>query len=147
MDDLYTLNASMTDMAGNITEATILFSVNRFGSNYSFEGSLNEIVNNYSNQERDIVILETNVDELIPESIHIKVSRDGNTQDLVQDQHYQVEAGNAGSWHQYRYTINKSVFASDGRYTVTVSSQDIAGKKVRKRRLSLPLIKQSLQLL
>lgn len=127
MDDLYTLNASMTDMAGNITEATILFSVNRFGSNYSFEGSLNEIVNNYSNQERDIVILETNVDELIPESIHIKVSRDGNTQDLVQDQHYQVEAGNAGSWHQYRYTINKSVFASDGRYTVTVSSQDIAG--------------------
>ena len=127
MDDLYTLNARMMDMAGNVTEETIVFSVNRFGSNYSFEENLNEIVNSYINQERDIVILETNVDALIPETIHIKISKDGNTQDLVQGQQYQVEEGNAGSWHQYRYTINKSVFAGDGRYTVTVSSQDAAG--------------------
>ena len=33
-DDIYTISASMTDQAGNEAEAEIVFSVNRYGSNY-----------------------------------------------------------------------------------------------------------------
>ena len=33
-DDIYTLSATMTDQAGNEAEAEIVFSVNRYGSNY-----------------------------------------------------------------------------------------------------------------
>ena len=35
VDDIYTLAATLTDKAGNTTEKTILFSVNRFGSTYA----------------------------------------------------------------------------------------------------------------
>ena len=39
-DDIYTINATLTDMAGNESNATVTFSVNRFGSVYVFDQTL-----------------------------------------------------------------------------------------------------------
>lgn len=46
VDDIYTLTAKLTDMAGNETEATITFSANRFGSVYNLTG-LENILTKY----------------------------------------------------------------------------------------------------
>ncbi len=128
VDDLYTLTASLTDLAGNETTETILFSVNRFGSVYVFEESLKAIEGKYVQEERDVILTETNVDHLKPETIGVKVTKNGTPSDLVEGTDYTVtESGGAGKWSQYKYVINKELFAGDGRYTVALFSEDAAG--------------------
>lgn len=128
VDDLYTLSATLVDFAGNETTETITFSVNRFGSVYVFDESLKEIDGKYVKQEKDIVLTETNVDNLKPETIGVKVTKNGTPSDLVEGTDYTItESGGSGKWSQYQYVINKERFASDGRYTVALYSEDAAG--------------------
>ena len=63
VDDIYTLSVSLRDMAGNETEMSIQFSVNRFGSVYDLS-QLNDIVNRYLQNEQDLIFREINTDEL-----------------------------------------------------------------------------------
>ena len=42
MDDLYTLTAKSVDKAGNETEKSVLFSVNRYGSVYVLDDATRE---------------------------------------------------------------------------------------------------------
>ena len=128
VDDLYTLTAKLVDFAGNETTETILFSVNRFGSVYVFDESLKAIEGKYVQEERDVILTETNVDNLKPETIGVKVTKNGTPSDLVEGKDYTVtESGGAGKWSQYKYVINKELFAGDGRYTVALFSEDAAG--------------------
>lgn len=65
LDDLYTLEAVITDKAGNSTTDSILFSVNRFGSTYLFSRETQEVLDRYyTNQGPDLDITEINVDTL-----------------------------------------------------------------------------------
>jgi hypothetical protein len=74
------------------------------------------------------VLTETNVDHLKSETIGVKVTKNGTPSDLVEGSDYTVaESGGAGKWNQYKYVINKELFASDGRYTVALYSEDAAG--------------------
>jgi len=128
VDDLYTLSATLVDFAGNETTKTIMFSINRFGSVYVFDESLKGIDGKYVQQEQDIVLTETNVDNLKHETIGVKVTKNGTPSDLVEGTDYTVtESGGAGKWSQYKYVINKELFANDGRYTVALYSEDAAG--------------------
>ncbi|GGA79649.1 InlB B-repeat-containing protein [Ornithinibacillus halotolerans] len=127
-DDLYTLTATVVDLAGNEISEEIRFSVNRFGSVYVFDESLEEIVDKFIQEERDIIITETNVDSLIDGSITIKMTHNGSPSDLVEGEDYTVtETSGEGSWSQYTYTIHKELFAGDGRYTIAIYSEDKAG--------------------
>ncbi|WP_068673681.1 hypothetical protein [Oceanobacillus sp. Castelsardo] len=127
-DDLYTLTATLTDFAGNETKEEIHFSVNRFGSVYAFDDSLDGMIGKYVQKERDIVLTETNVDNLKKDSITIKMTQNGNPQDLEAGKDYTItNTGGPGEWSQYTYTINKELFAGDGRYTVSIYSEDVAG--------------------
>ena len=127
VDDIYTLTAKLTDMAGNETEMTITFSANRYGSVYDLNG-LTDILTKYLQTEEDIVFTETNVDSLDRDGIKIKLTKNGTPTDLVEGTDYTVEVtGGNGQWSVYTYTINKSLFADDGRYSISIYSLDAAG--------------------
>lgn len=127
-DDIYTLSVALNDMAGNETTDEITFSVNRFGSVYVFDDSLKEIAGTYVQEEIDVRLTEVNVDSLEHETIRVVVDANGTLRDLEEGTDYTVEEnGGNGSWYQYDYVIDKSLFAGDGRYIVTLYSEDIAG--------------------
>lgn len=127
VDDIYTLTAKLTDMAGNETEKTITFSANRFGSVYDL-GELKDIISKYLQIEEDIVFTETNVDSLDREGIKIKLTKNGTPSDLVEGTDYTVEVtGGNGQWSVYKYTVKKALFADDGRYSISIYSKDAAG--------------------
>ena len=127
-DDIYTITATMTDMAGNESNATLTFSVNRFGSVYVFDQSLKDIEGTYIQNEIDVKLKEVNVDSLEHDKIKVVVDANGTPKTLEEGTDYQVkESGGNGQWYQYDYTIDKSLFAGDGRYIVTLYSEDAAG--------------------
>ena len=127
VDDIYTLTASATDMAGNTSApVTVVFSVNRFGSVYDLS-QLQDINGKYVKSVGDIVFTETNVDPLDHSSILLKLYKNGTPADLVEGKDYTVtETGGSGLWSRYTYTINKNLFTDDARYSVTVYSVDKA---------------------
>lgn len=128
VDDIYTLTATLTDMAGNETTKTIVFSANRFGSVYTFDSFLKSIEGKYTNTEQDVVFTETNVDTLDHESIKLKLVKNGTPSDLKEGNDYTITtSGGNGQWSQYKYVVNKALFADDGNYRLTIYSMDAAG--------------------
>lgn len=127
-DDIYTVTVTALDMAGNETVDEISFSVNRFGSVYVFDNSLKEIAGMYVQDEIDVRLTEVNVDSLEHDTIRVVVNANGSITDLQEGTDYTVsESGGNGAWYQYDYIIDKSLFAGDGRYIVTLYSEDAAG--------------------
>ena len=127
-DDLYTLTATLTDFAGNVSTQTIMFSVNRFGSVYTFDETLKAIDGKYVKEEQDVILTETNVDSLKKDTIKVKMTKNGTPHDLVEGTDYSVtETGGEGTWSQYTYVVKKKLFAADGKYTVAIYSEDVAG--------------------
>lgn len=128
VDDIYTLTATISDMAGNSSKKTITFSANRFGSVYTLDSSLKKLDGKYTNTEQDVVFTETNVDVLDAKSLKLKVFKDGTPKDLKEGTDYTVtHTGGDGKWSQYKYIVKKSMFTDDGKYRVTVYSKDAAG--------------------
>jgi hypothetical protein len=128
VDDIYTLEISVVDFAGNTSSQEIVFSVNRFGSVYTFADTLKSIKGIYVRDEMDVTLTETNVDTLIQETRKLKITINGVPKDLVEDIDYTVQfSGGDGEWSQYTYTINKDLFAGDGLYSVMLYSVDRAG--------------------
>lgn len=127
-DDMYTINVTLRDLAGNETTDSITFSVNRFGSVYIFDESLKRISGTYIREEIDVKLTEVNIDSLEHDSIKIVVDANGTLKDLVEGQDYTVrQSGDDGTWYKYDYDIDSSLFAGDGRYIVTLYSEDEAG--------------------
>lgn len=127
VDDIYTLTVASTDMAGNETTASITFSVNRFGSVYDIS-AMDKTNGKYLKSEDDVVITETNVDALNKSDTKVKLIKNGTPTDLEEGKDYSVEeTGGNGKWKQYKYKINKSLFADDGKYSVSVYTVDAAG--------------------
>lgn len=129
MDDMYTLRASVQDLAGNSSQAQILFSVNRFGSVYTLEAETEALAGKngsfYTNQEQDIVLIETNVDTL--EFREVICNHDGKLASLEEGRDYTVEErGESIGWKQYTYTIGKENFTEEGTYLLTIYSEDRA---------------------
>ncbi|WP_027209455.1 Ig-like domain-containing protein [Butyrivibrio hungatei] len=126
MDDLYVLEATVCDMAGNQTKDELVFSVNRHGSVFVV-GDVARKFNEkyYINAPKDITITEINIDELTQKDVSI--SRDGSIRELVNGKDYSVSRqGSDTSWKTYTYTIGKKNFGTDGIYSVTVYSKDKA---------------------
>ena len=133
-DDFYTLKVVLTDLAGRTSEEMenandeIEFSVNRFGSTYKFDESLKTILGTYIQDEIDVRFSEINVDSLEHDKIRVMLDVNGTVRELTKGADYSVvpDGGN-GKWYQYDYVLDKSLFAGDGRYIVTMYSEDVAG--------------------
>ena len=135
VDDIYILHVEVADLAGhraseNIEQETeVMFSVNRYGSVYTFESpKKEELLGKYVQQEEDIILTETNVNHLERDSILITMTQNGVPRDLTEGTDYTVTAKESdGEWSQYTYTVLKKLFAEDGAYTLSVYSRDEAG--------------------
>ncbi len=127
VDDIYTLEVTLTDMAGNATTSSITFSVNRHGSVYDMTG-LKDLNGSYSKTVGDIVFTETNVDTLERETIRIRLTKNGTPTDLTEGSDYIISvSGGEGQWNKYTYTLDKALFTDDGKYSIAIYSKDLAG--------------------
>ena len=132
-DGVYTLTVNAYDYAGRVSTQVVTFSVNRFGSVYTFNESLKNMMNAYAKEvTEDFVITEYNADEILDDSIKVEIARDGtpvtfnsDTSNISITKKGRDETG----WYQNIYTIPKENFALDGIYSVTVASTDIAGNR------------------
>lgn len=127
MDDLYTLSAKVEDLAGNISEQSLIFSVNRFGSVYVMGEETKRLLEGYySGEEVDLRITEINVDRV--SDVEITCSHDGELYALTEGRDYTVEKeGTEGTWKAYSYLIDKANFEQEGYYVLMLSSVDEAG--------------------
>lgn len=128
-DDLYVMEAHITDMAGNEANNTLCFSVNRFGSVYSIDPQTMSIIEEYYlNEPFPITLMEVNVDEIVEKQI--LVTRDGKRLKLKEGRDYAVSRqGGSEGWNAYYYTIKPEFFKKDGNYQITLFSKDKASNE------------------
>lgn len=132
-DGIYTLEISITDKAGNSSNSSSKFTVNRFGSVYEYNDELISLIRSgyVSKVNNDLIITEYNASKLENDSLNITVTCDGKPLDnVVYTANPKVlnkaNIGESG-WYRYEYTISKSNFEKEGIYKISVSSKDNAG--------------------
>ena len=124
-DDLYTLSADVSDMAGNTVSNSIVFSLNRFGSKYVFLES--DLLGNYINKARDVTITERNVDKLDISKARIAVLYEGKELPVDSSLLAMSESGGEKDAFDYTYRVSSKAFAEDGKYSVQIYSKAIEG--------------------
>lgn len=128
IDDLYVLEASVADMAGNMTIQSISFSVNRYGSVYILNKELKEVSGMYVQNISGLAFTELNVDSLLEDTIRLVLTVNGVPTTLSEGIDYAIdENGDEGSWRNYTYKLEDKLFENDGTYILTVYSVDRAG--------------------
>ena len=137
-DDVYTLTAYVTDLAGNASEEKLVFSVNRFGSNYYFSDATAEYLGGYYHKNgSSIVIFEVNVDEL--HDNRITLYHDGRAVTLPEGSCRIDDVSEQDDWKRYRYSLDGSLFTEEGVYEILVSSIDEAGNRQDNKLRGVPV--------
>jgi len=126
-DDLYTLKAIVYDKAGNCQEQTINYSINRFGSRFSFLED--RLLNNIVKEVNDVVLEETSVDRLDLSSCKVVVIKDGEIIEVDSKYVKVEELGGVDSNWVYKYTVDKNAFKEDGKYQVQIFSKALDGSE------------------
>lgn len=127
-DNIYYLNVSACDQAGNETAVTYRFSLNRKGSVYDLTALMQLMQQQYHTCETlgDIRIIEMNIDTV--EEFEIYVSRNGA---LGYEAGYTREvSGSEETGYTYVYQIGRENFSAEGIYRITLYSRDRAGNEV-----------------
>ncbi len=134
-DGIYTLSLTAKDKAGNEDTEKVVFTVNRFGSVYTYDEYLLNLIANggayMQSIDQDLIITEYNADKLLSGSLVIEITCDGKPlgnviYEVTPEINDSVAVGESG-WYQYKYTISKNNFASDGVYKISVSTKDATG--------------------
>lgn len=126
IDDVYTLTAKSVDMAGNGCEVSKTFSVNRFGSTYSFDTNTQNLRGVYLKKTGDVRISEINVSGLHIDQSQVVIAKNDRAQ-LLGPGDYAISQDEDKGWSRTVYTIPANRFADDGYYRVLLQSMDKAG--------------------
>lgn len=127
-DDFYTLKVSLKDLAGNVVEKNLSYSINRYGSVYFLSNETMAMVNGYYvTKPQNVVITENNVDEI--NNREVSVTCDGNVKILSEGRGYQAAESTSSGNHSVTYTIGKENFNKDGFYSISIYSEDRATNK------------------
>ena len=134
-DDIYTLQAHLTDMAGNEADNSITFSVNRFGSNFIVmdEKAFTEH-KGYLAEPIEVRVQEINVSGAQSEMHAASVTHGLTTENLERKSTgtptstgFYIESGTDSSgWATYTYHVGSGNFSDEGNYHVVLSSTDTA---------------------
>ena len=141
-DEIYTISAAASDMAGNTSELSCMFSLNRNGSVYDLSriSALREKAFIRYEDMQDLEIKEMNVNTV--ETFGIYVTRNGEmipcteknvrgNQEAADMIYYDMqEKGNDETGYEYEYTIYKESFRQEGIYHIMFYSKDKAGNEV-----------------
>ena len=112
----------MQDQAGNRSEQTLAFQVNRHGSQFSLS-------------EEPFVIQERNVSQV--DDAQVILRRNDTVKRLEKGKDYAVRHA-LREWNEYEYVLDPALFQEDGVYSVSVMSTDEAGNHNRSAQ-QLPL--------
>lgn len=126
-DDYYTLTVKTYDNSGKlVNDVSENFSLNKKGSRFALEDIQGKA---FKSLDENVVVTETNVDQIKVEKTVIKVYRDGKLIDIDKNSvHNKRTGGIKGDW-KYLYSIAKDQFSKDGVYTIEVSSESETGIK------------------
>ena len=127
-DDVYSFDAKAIDLAGNIAQKTIAYSVNRFGSTYFFADNSKNVHGSYLPHPQDVQIIEVNVSGLDTSQSRVELSQDSESCLLEMNKDYAIDpnAPDRG-WSATTYTLPAQLFKQDGFYRITLTSKDAAG--------------------
>ena len=131
IDGIYTIEANVTDLAGNNTPISKTFSINRFGANYTIDDKsiIDDVLNKYIKEGRDFKIKAINVTPI--QDVEIVVVCNGKEKKLTSSDFKTNLNHEEGGWYEYEYIINKDVFDDDGSYSLRLSASDEAGNTSR----------------
>ena len=128
MDDVYVLDAQMTDLAGNQAQQAVTFSVNRYGSTYMLTDESGNMLGSYLSRPQNVVVHEINPSGLDQSAGHAEIVHDSEVVSLTPGSDYQVGAGtDSTAWSDTTYTFPAKLFNEDGYYRVLLTSRDLAG--------------------
>ena len=141
-DQIYTLSAVLTDMAGNSSEISCRFSLNRNGSTYDLQEISSLVEKKYLRyvDMEDLHISEMNVDRI--ENFSIYMNKAGEVLTKSQEGmlpskresnviYYDAEViGNDETGYEYIYTLYRENFENEGIYNLMFYSKDRAGNEV-----------------
>ena len=138
-DDVYTITASVEDLAGNETVETITFSVNRFGSTYYFSDMTAAYLDKrYNKDGSSIVIYEVNVNNVHDNAVTIY--HDGKAITPTAEMCRIEEVSEKDDWKKYMYSLDAALFAEEGTYEILVSSVDEAGNRQDNKIKDVPVL-------
>ncbi len=137
-DDVYALTVTATDLAGNTETKALTFSINRFGSNFTFDDATETILDNfYLKNKENLVVYETNVNDIVHHSITLGLN--GVTTILKEGADYSVKKDKTEGWTVYTYTISKNNFNEEGVYEIVITSTDSAGNTQNNQLKEVPI--------
>ena len=126
-DGYYQVKVHAEDLAGNVSDKDISFTVNRYGGQYDY--LTKDYNGKYLHKVGDITLTEVSYDRLDPSKARIIVTRNGLQMD-VPSQDISIKESRAGDdkpW-QYDYTVSGALFKEDGVYRIQVFSFTTAGR-------------------
>ncbi|KFJ00008.1 Ig-like domain-containing protein [Bifidobacterium stellenboschense] len=126
IDDVYTLTAEATDMAGNTYKTQKTFSANRFGSTYVFTAGTQNLRGAFIKKSQPVTVSEINVSGLDQGKSHVVVAKDASAKQLA-DKDFTMKTTDDKGWSRTEYTIPAKQFNEDGYYRVQLTSEDKAG--------------------
>ena len=123
-DDRYTLVVSAEDQAGNRSEETMSFLVNRFGSIYRITGGTGTDLDNYYHRSPfDVCFSEENISEVTQASA--LMTHEGNV--TTCDAMKYADSTCADGKMKYTYCLPATLFSGEGAYEVLLMSTDSSG--------------------
>lgn len=127
-DGQYTLTVTATDKAGNTSRQSLNFTINRFGSFFTYDNNIKELNKKaVQNVDTDLVITEKNVSKV--KKSDMLVSLDGKTSAAEA----RTDSNETGAEKTYKHIFAKSNFDNEGAYEINVVSKDEAGNEMESK--------------
>ncbi|WEV46285.1 Ig-like domain repeat protein [Bifidobacterium sp. ESL0690] len=126
-DDVYTLDAKVKDKAGNESEQKVVFSLNRFGSNYILDGATQNILGRYIKVPQEVHVTEINVSGLNFDKSHTELVHNQSVKSISSAKDYHLVSDRTSGWQEDTYDFPASLFNADGYYRLRLTSVDAAG--------------------
>ena len=99
------------------------------GSVFRLGENLERCINKYIYELPEFIIYEENADEILNDTISLRIHRNGLYYDLQENKDFEVIFNKENDTNKYEYIINEDVFSEDGMYEISLTDNDTFGNK------------------